>query len=512
MSDLRLVLRGVMAQWLSLATRGVFAIILVPIVLHELGAESYGVVVLVGVIVALSQLIDLGFGQALSRELTEHRIKGDNELRGNVTSTGLFFYMLMACVISSILVINADAVLSSIGIGENLLKVGKLLLFAYALPILSISLLTPPFAANLISYNRFDVLRAIELAVTIVNGVVLITLLPIVDNKIVAWISVTTSVRVLGFVATIIMAKTICGNLGISIFRVRFFRFFEVIKLGLQMYIMQLATMLTDKSDPIILSHFRGESSVSVYQPATQVSIMLRPLVGSLANQLHPSTTASYVGGDSGGMRELMVLGTRYTLLVGIGVCVIGIAFSNQFCELWLGKSLGEEVLTASWVMKGWLLVDLSQYLGGVQWAVLVAMKRIRVMVVAMLCASIVNIAVTYLLMKYTDLGIAWVTLPTIVVTMIIRPCLAIYACRQCGLSVGAYWSRGYARPIWVGLILALFCMFINVVIIVDNWFSLVTVGASAGICWLLLLWKLGLSKEERMVILSKMPFKKPLI
>ena len=505
MGELRLVARGVFAQWVSLITRAFLAIVLVPVVIRELGSDSYGIVTLVTIIVGLSHLADFGFGQALSRELAEHHARGDREAQAIVTSTGLFFYSALALVLSAGICSFGAPLLLALGVDSANSPVGLRLLYWYAVPSLVLSLLTPPFAANLISRNRFDILRTIELLGTLANGIGILLLLPRAADKISAWIAVTMFARIATFMATAVAARRCCGSLGIRPGAVRRSSFGPIFRLGGHMYVMQLASMLTDKSDPVILSHFRGEGSLTVYQPATQVSVMLRPLVGSLANQLHPSTTRSHVTGDSARMRELLFLGTRYTLLVGIGACVIAFTLSSGFCRLWLGRVPGTDWITSSWVMKGWLVADLCQYLGGVQWAVLVGMKRLRVMVSGMLAASVVNVAATFFLMRYSGLGIAWVTVPTIVVTLALRPCLAVYASRLCGVTLRAYWQRAYSRPLLIGLLLSVACWLLTVALPSSSLAGLAVSAVLAGVAWAALVWAVGLSAGERRLVSARL-------
>ena len=506
MGELHLVIRGVLAQWLALIVRAVFAIILVPVVIRELGGEMYGIVILVTIIVGLSQLADFGFGQALSRELVEHRVTNDRYKLGTATSTGLCFYGTLAMILSGLIFMMSKPVLLTLGLDESNLQIGSNLLYWYAIPSMVISLLTPPFAANLISSNRFDILRMIDLLGTLSNGIGLIVLLPRAEDKITTWVGVTMVTRGGGFLATALAARFFCGNLGIALSSIRISQFAEVLKLGGRMYVMQLASMLTDKSDPIFLSHFRGQVSLSIYQPATQLSVMLRPLVGSLANQLHPSTTRSHVSGDAGRMKELLFLGTRYTLLVGIGACVIAFTLSSGFCKLWLGETPDTDWQTSAWVMKGWLIADLCQYMGGVQWAILVGMKRLRVMVSGMLAASFINVAATYILMRFTDLGIAWVTVPTILVTLALRPCLAIYASRLCGVTLRTYWKLAYARPMLIGALLSLTCWLLIHIIPSDTLFGLIAIGSIASATWVTLLWNIGLKDDEKAMIRKRLP------
>lgn len=499
------IARGVLANWLLLAIRAVIALTLVPLVMREVGADGYSIIVLVSVLVGLAVLADFGLSQGLSRELTEHCVRDDIRMRSVLSSTSLALYSLVALALVVGILIGKPFVLSALGVGSEGTALGGRLLMWFAVPSVAISLISPPFVANLVSINRFDLLRGYEMVVSLMTGISLLVCLPLAEDKLGAWIWATTLPRFIGFVLLFALFRRSCPMVSIRWINVNISDFGRTLSLGSKMYVVQVASMLTDRVNPIILSHFRGGISVATYQPGVQLSAMVRPIVGSLANQLHPATTHSHVSGDQSSMRELLFLGTRYTLIVGIGVCVIGIALAEDFCRLWLSESLGPEWQASSWVMRGCLMLDLCQYLGGVQWAVLVGMRRLNVMVITLLIVSCATLVATYVLMRFTSMGLAWVQVPAIGLTLVSRLGMAVYTSRLCRVKFGEYFVRAYMKPLIVGILLALACYTTTGCGIGISWMRLVSEGVFLGIVWFVLVVFVGLSRDERRVAAGRL-------
>ena len=156
MTQWALIAKGVAAQWAALSIRSVLALVLVPFLLGALGTSAYGPIALVSTVVGLSLLADLGLRQALSRELAEHHVRGEHEMSSVVTSTGFVIFAFLVLVIISALIFAGRPVLRMIGLAGDALVVGEHLLRWFALPSVLLSLLTPAFAANLISINRYE--------------------------------------------------------------------------------------------------------------------------------------------------------------------------------------------------------------------------------------------------------------------------------------------------------------------------------------------------------------------
>ena len=92
-----------------------------------------------------------------------------------------------------------------------------------------------------------------------------------------------------------------------------------------------------------------------------------------------------------------------------------------------------------------------------------------------------------------------------IVVTLALRPCLAVYASRLCGVTLRAYWQRAYSRPLLIGLLLSVACWLLTVALPSSSLAGLAASAVLAGVAWAALVWAVGLSAGERRLVSARL-------
>ncbi len=95
---------GSVANVLGFATTTVLALLLTPYLLHHLGASAFGAWALVGVVVTVLQLADLGLPRALSRTVAEAYAQGNAVGLWVNFGTTLFLYLIISSVVALLLI------------------------------------------------------------------------------------------------------------------------------------------------------------------------------------------------------------------------------------------------------------------------------------------------------------------------------------------------------------------------------------------------------------------------
>ena len=76
--------------------------LLTPVILHAIGAEAFGLWVLVGSIVAYGSLLNLGIGGALTKYIAQHRARNEGAAARATIVAALRLYMLMGLLVAAI--------------------------------------------------------------------------------------------------------------------------------------------------------------------------------------------------------------------------------------------------------------------------------------------------------------------------------------------------------------------------------------------------------------------------
>ena len=94
------LLAGTLTKYLFLVVTIVIGIFLMPFTVRHLGKEDYGLWMLVASMTAYFQLLDLGYGNGLVRQVTQADARGDEEAMNDALSTFMIVYSGIGLVAS----------------------------------------------------------------------------------------------------------------------------------------------------------------------------------------------------------------------------------------------------------------------------------------------------------------------------------------------------------------------------------------------------------------------------
>lgn len=484
--------------WLVRVMQVVIGLIMVPFLLGKFGREGYGLLVLVGVVVGLTTIIDLGVRAALGRHLAEQVAKKDTRRFNELASTALVLYLVIGFICATICVTFAPLLARVFNVSPRLMPLAVSLIRWYGSISVMLSFIGPVFGATIISNNRFDLANYLAVGVGILKGLTLFAVVGLTGAGFYGWAGVSLGAQALSLLLQTHMAHRVWPSLDIRLAHFRTDALRSLFSLGGYLFAFRMTNLLSVRADPIIITSFFGPAGVALYNPGGSLPMHSRQLARTLARQLHPLATAYHVTGRTQQLQAVLLRGTRYTLLMGIPLCVILGIFAMPIMRLWLEKELGPDYRIPALVMMGWAVVDLFSYSGGTQWPVMLGMNRLKFLVWTQVPAGILNVLVSIILVGYTRLGVPGVVVATVIITMIRKPFIAAYTARTCGMPAKRYFMESYLRPILVLALLASVALSLRIGLAPS---SLIAVGAcvaGVGCLWAPLCWWIGFNPADR--------------
>lgn len=479
----------------------VIALLMVPFLLAYLGKDGYGLIGLLGVIVGISNIADLGLRGALGRELTEAVARQQSERFRQLATTALGLYLAVGVLLAVATWVLAPWFVTVFRIPERLAIEALWLIRWFGGASLILAFLTPVYSAGVTAHHRFDVVNAIQTSLGITSSLVLFLVIGLAGNPLYAWAIVTLVSQAAIGVATRLAFRRLCPDARWRRSDFRVGHLGSLVKLGGAMYAVQMTTLLSEKADPVVISMFHGPAGVALYQPGARLSAVLKPVVLTLANQMHPLTTKHFVANQVAEMQKILVLGTKYTLLMGVLFSATILYFAEPLARLWLEKSIGDDYHSVATIMQGTALVDLMVFAAGTQWSVLLGMKRLRFLVWTLVPTAILNIAVSVYLVGYTSVGIPGVLVATILIGLIRRPILIWHTATVCQLSPWHYLRSAYLPPLLCFLMTLAGAVAASRIWSPDHVAGLLLCGGATVGTWALSCWFLGLQANERGVV-----------
>ena len=486
------------SSWVNKAIRVAIGLVMVPFLLGKFGREGYGLMALLGVIVGITTIIDLGVRGALARHLAEQVARKDTRRFNELASTALVLYLVIGSVFAAVCVGFAHPIARVFHVSRDLMPQAVFLIRWYASISVVLSFIGPVFGATITSNNRFDLANYMAVGVATLKAVGILAVVGLTDAGLNGWAGVSLAAQFVHLLLRNRVAHRVWPSLDVRLAHFRTDALRPLFSLGGYLFVFKLTNLLSVHSDPLVITWFFSPAGVALYSPGGSMPKLARPLVRTLAGQLHPLATAYHVTGKIGKLQAVLLRGTRYTLLMGIPVCVILGIFAMPIMRLWLERVLGDDYRIAALVMIGWALVDLFTYAAGSQWPVLLGMNRLKFLVWTQVPAGILNVLVSIILVGYTPLGVPGIMVATVIIAAIRRPIITVYAARLCKVPVARYLKESYLGPALVLALLAAVAVALRIDFAPRSLPAVAACVAGVACLWVPLCWWVGFNAVDR--------------
>ena len=490
------------SSWLCNLVNAIVGFMLVPFLLGHLGKEGYGLAALVVVIISFTELADLGLRVALSRHLAEQVATKNTQRFNELVSSGLLVYLAIGSLLAIVCAVFAHSLALVFNVSESFMPQAVFLIRWYCSSAIVLSFITPIYGGTLTSNNRFDIYNIIVMVTNLLRGLGLFVVLGFSNTGLYGWSAVTLSCRILGLLLLCRMAHRVWPSLRISYHYIRPRALGMLFSLGGYIFGLQVARNLTVLSGPIVLTIILGPIAVALYEPASKLAAVLRPVVDALARQLHPLATGYHATGRVKELQAVLIRGTRYTVLMAIPVCITLGVFAHILTNVWLHDRLGDDSIITGWVLVCCMIIELFTFAGASQLAVMVGMNRLKFVLAVRLLGAIFSTLAAVFLVAYTPLGVVGVIIPSAVFAAIIWPILSIYSAKLCGLTSKEYFKQAYFKPILVLASIGVTALALRLFVIEQSLWMLITCAAGLCLFWAPLCWWIGFNNDDRKSLL----------
>lgn len=489
------VLRNAASQWGMTAISALLGLLVVPFLINELGQDGYGLVVVILAIPAFCALADLGIAGALTRQLAEALAKKNDEEYDQYASTATAMNLVFGACFAAAVVVLATPLTRLLSVPAVLFHEGVALFrtFGAAYVLLTFLMFVPK--SILASHNRFDLACTIEAVRRLLQSVGLFAVLSLTSSGLLGWALVCVLVDAFGLALFWRATYRVHRPLRIRPAYVRAQRVRGLFSLGVRLTALQISGQLSTNINPFLLSAFLGPAAVALYRPPAQAMSAISSVIFTLANQLHPLATEAHVRRHRADLAKILFRGTKYTMLMASVMCGIAIPMADPICRVWLKDALGEGYTTCAAVL---VILALTTLAGGTQWPVLLGINKTAFAAYGRLILAVINALTSWLLLRYTELGVLGVVLPTMVIEFVWRPTLIWYVCRAIGVEMKDYIRQSYAVPLLICGAVAGAGTLLQRPLAPATFSGLIWATAGLGLLGAVLIWFFGFSSTER--------------
>jgi O-antigen/teichoic acid export membrane protein len=427
------LLTGTLTKYALLGVNITLGIFLMPFTVRHLGTSEYGLWMLIASMTYYFQLLDLGYGNGLVRQVAEADARGDVHEVNRILSTFVVVYAAIGLVASAgILAIIVWLIPRFPNLTPDQVTRGQVLLALMGARI-AIGFPMTVFGAATTARQRFALNNAVAIVVALVNGGVTYLVLAS-GHGLLALVSATTSVGFGSYGLYAWTAKLAFPALRIrpSAFSRRLVR--DVTAFSVYLFIIDIAIQIGFNLDNVVIGAAIGTSTVAVYAVTLRLADYQRQLCNQLNGLLFPVMVRLNARGHVDALRDMLVDGTRIalTLVVGVTICLLG--FASPLIVRWMGPGFSASVVPLYFLAGAGVVLVAQQPLGNI----LLGTGRHRLMAFVALGEAVVNLALSVALVRrYGMAGVAAGTaLPVVAANVfIVLPA----ACRQVGMTVARF-------------------------------------------------------------------------
>lgn len=388
---------------------------LVPLTLHYLDKDRYGIWLTVVSLVGWFSFFDIGVGNGLRNKLSEALAKGDVRMAKTYVSTS---YALVASIFLSLMVlfwiagpfINWSRVLNtSPALGAELTR---MVLFVFSFFCLQFIL---NLIGNILFAHQEPALSNMINPLANVLSLIVIFILTLTVPGSLFWVAVVFSlspvVVLLSF--NIIFLGKKFREIAPSFKYIQFKHSKDLFGLGLQFFIIQIAAIVLYSSSNIVLIQLFGPEEVTVYNIAYKYFTIALMINGIITATYWSAFTDAYVRQEFDWIRRTIKRMEKVTYLL-MAMVIVSALLANWVFYLWLGGAV-KVPYTIQIVMCIYALISL---IAAPQHIFLNGSGKIRLQLYSAVITIIITIPLAYLFCKVLKVGPAGVILAMICTTL----------------------------------------------------------------------------------------------
>lgn len=494
----RRIIRNVLSNWTGYAVVIGVTFFLSPFVVHALGDSGYGVWVLVGSLTGYFGLLDLGIRPAIVKFAAQYQALDNARKINEVVNTSL--------VVSSVLgLITALATMVLAYFSPQLFKVAPEYLDDLRIVVMLVGVKVAidfPFAvfgALFNAFQRFDLNNLIGISFFLMRSLLIVVFL-----KLGGGIIELGMIMLIGGVAEALVRLFACYHifpaLKISFSLANRETLKMLYSFSLFIFLIGLASQITFYSSSIIIGAFLSASAITYYAIGANLIEYLKNLVAQMTMTITPVASAFDAHNDNERLTKLLLIGTRYCLLVILPIGYVYLVMGQTFISLWMGPSYGPSSSRVLAILTVSCFGFLSQLVSG---SILYGLGKIKTLAVANLTSAAVIIALTLALVKpYHIYGVALGTaIPQTIYGTIFLP---LYICQVLGLKPWQYLRKSFLPPLVASLPFLVLVLLIEYTVAIDSLAVLGLAVAGAFVAYAVCVFFIGLDTFHREALWGK--------
>lgn len=453
---------------------------LTPYIVKSLGTETYGFVGLANNVTSYITLFTVALSGMLSRYVTIECSKKDYKEASRYFSTAYITQIALALVLLIPMVLIALNVDSVVNVSADIVPEVKILWLLMFLSFLG-SLAFGGFYTATFARNRLDISSAISVASNIIRAAVLLVAFVFFPAH-VWYLGIATIVsNAFSTIASYIAKRRILPELKISFKYFNFKYIGRLVVVGVWNSLNKLQQILYTGLDLLLTNLFISGAEMGLLSIAKSIPSQISSLIGTVSGSFDPSMTIAYAKED----KTDFMSATKFAMRLCGFLCsvpILGfIAFGTKFYSLWMPSLEHSEIIKIQILAVLTLFPQVFSVYIYPLYTVNAITTKLRVPVLLSVAIGIVNVAVVFVLLKTTNLGVyAVVGVSSVLWIIRIFSFVPTYAAWSLNMKLTVFYPplmRGVCNVFITGSVLCAISYFTKA----ESWLEFIVLCAISG-------------------------------
>ncbi|MHC4234282.1 MAG: lipopolysaccharide biosynthesis protein [Planctomycetota bacterium] len=325
-----------LVSWASRLIEVAIAFLLLPFLVHRLGTAGYGIF---GLAFSISQALDMmrsAVAQALNKYIAGYAAEGRQDQVNRVLGTACAFSIVFGLAGGAAMVLLRGVLAGVMNVAPEHRADFELALILMGV-LVAVSFPLMPYLGVLFGFQRHDILRIGQTSVRALRAALMVAWFLLVNPSVIALVAITAICGGLLHLWWLLAARRAWPWLRGSPLQFRWDALKMLLGFSTFIILIQLTTILSQHAPRWILASMISVKFVTYVVVMLTPAVLLSMVIQDLTLTIMPVASKCQALNDRRTLTDLLIRGTRYSVLAS-GVCIaLIIPIMRPFLGLWMG-------------------------------------------------------------------------------------------------------------------------------------------------------------------------------
>ncbi len=493
------IAKNIFSNWSNLFISVVVAFIVSPILVNQLGNETYGIWVLIVSLTSYFTILDFGVNGAIVRFISKYKALNDYNSANKIFSTSFAFFSIIALVV---VIFCAIFAVYFKDIFEITQFDQRYLYFVFLIVgiDLALNLIFSVFLGSLKAVGRFLEVNIIAITLNIIKNIIIVILL-LKGHSLLAIAVLQLVINSTKFTLQYFTIKKLASFLHFTIEDINKESFKQLYNYSVYGFIISIAMKIVFYTDSIVIGAILDVSQVTFYAIPTMLMQYLEQFIWAIIAVLLPIISAQDALGKNENNSTMYKIGTKYAILLCTPVFLVLYFAGSDFIGMWMGeqyKGPSGQVLQILLVGYFFFLAQLIAH------GILKGLSKHKILAILLSIEAVANLGLSlYLGPIWGIIGVALgTTIPILIINVIAVP---YFTCKELNTNYLNYMITSCLYPVLSVILFYLGLSYIDVQI--TNYVELAGFSITVLVVFFVYSFFVHFEPEHKKLFLS--PFRK---